>query len=82
MTREEARERVNTICTGISDHEITKIFDVLEALGLIKFDDNEKQLFDAIDFARTKSTGSYDIQYENEFIQNLSDRGYEIVKKS
>lgn len=38
MTREEAKKRVDTIGTGINDNEINKIFEVLEALGLIKFE--------------------------------------------
>ena len=73
MTREEALNKVGTNNVSLLNH--------LEALGLIKFDnDDEEQLFDAINFARTKFYGSRDDQHE--FIKNLSDRGYKIVKKS
>lgn len=79
MTREEARKRINTIDTGISNNEINKIFDVLKALGLIKFDEPKKSLTDVICEARCDTMGSSIDQ--SCFIKCLNDNGYEIVKK-
>ena len=77
MTREEAI----TLCKDVahkspSDHMI--VLNILEALGLIKFDEPESSLALVIDNARNCCYGSSKDQ--SQFITYLNSHGYKVAK--
>jgi hypothetical protein len=80
MTREEALKKVNAVVSKSHPEKVNDIVQALEALGLIKFDEPEKSLTDAICGARYNTMGSSIDQ--SSFIKYLNAHGYEIVKKS
>lgn len=79
MTREEARKIVFDKCKFLEGREAGYLVEVLEALGLIKFDEPkiDKKLHAAITMARI-STDSPENQ--TDFINCLAGAGYKIVK--
>ena len=71
MTRAEAVEK-------IKDHKYNPQFlDMLEALGLIKFE--EEKTVDDLETVLRECRGTY--HKNDEFIKALEKRGYEIVKR-
>lgn len=72
MTKKEAIEKALTVTCGVSTHDIINVLEVLE---LIKFDDEDKTMGEAIAQARSRAMDT------PEFIKKLSGFGYKIVKK-
>lgn len=80
MTRQDAIEKIEGLGQGLSHKGSCSIVNALEALGLLKFEEEKKEntIYEIIRKAR--NIYSNDVIGNNKFMQELYDNGYRIVK--
>lgn len=79
MTRSEAIKKVTTREPNASVDSVERFIDRLEALGLITFDEEKKELTEVIYRARLVSRDTSISQ--KQFIDYLAANGYKIIKE-